>query len=366
MKKTLAALSLSFLLLSCQEELQEPKELILALPEQSHSYLGGDELGTLGRVLFYDRQLSVNNTISCGSCHRQALAFSDERQFSRGFNNRLTTRNSMPIQNLAGGGRINFLSDDPIGGSLFLPISATGLFWDGRGFDHTSSLLLPIVNHIEMGIDDLTMLSAKLSDVEYYPALFNAAFGDEEITPEKIGAALQAFTHSITSSETKFDRQLRLGGDVLSAEEVLGMQLFMEKYDCNSCHQVQDPQGYIFAGTFANIGLELEYEDEGLELITGESSDNGKFKIPSLRNVALTAPYMHDGRFETLEQVMDHYNTGVETNTNLDFRLKNEDGSVKRPNISKGEAQSIIAFLKTMTDYQMISDERFSNPFRTQ
>lgn len=366
MKNLIAISCLSLLIFSCQDEVGEAGKVVLDLPQESFSYPTGDELGTLGRVLFYDQQLSVNNTISCASCHRQGLAFSDERQFSRGFNNRLTTRNSMPIQNLAGGGGITFLADDStIGRDFFLPISASGLFWDGRGVDHTKSVLLPIVNHIEMGIDDLNDLSEKLSNVAYYPDLFFKAFGDERITPEKIGAALQAFTHSITSSETKFDKHM-INGNVLSGQEALGMQLFMEKYDCNSCHQVQDPQGYIFAGTFANIGLEMEYSDEGLELTTGQPFDNGKFKIPSLRNVSLTAPYMHDGRFETLEEVMEHYNTGVETNPNLDFRLMNTDGSVKRPNISASEVQAIIAFLNTMTDFEMISDERFSNPFRVQ
>ena len=363
MKTLWTILTISLLVISCKDETSFEGELVLDLPETSFNYIGGDELGTLGRVLFYDQQLSVNNTISCASCHKQALAFADERQFSRGFNNRLTTRNSMPIQNLSGG--INFFVEDVFFDEpVFIPSSASGLFWDGRGVDPANSLLLPVVNHIEMGIDDLNDLSDKLSQVDYYPELFFNAFGEEHITPEKIGAALQAFTHSISSANTKFDRHFSEGGDLLSGQELLGMQLFMEKYDCNSCHQVQDPQGYIFAGTFANIGLETQYQDGGLELTTGLPSDNGKFKIPSLRNVALTGPYMHDGRFQTLEEVMDHYNTGVETSPNLDTRLQNADGSVKRPEISDLEVQAIIAFLNTMTDFDMITDERLSNPFK--
>ena len=351
-------------LISCQDDVKKEGQVVLELPQQSYEYSAGNELGTLGRVLFYDQQLSVNNAISCASCHKQGLAFSDERPFSRGFNNRLTTRNSMPIQNLAGNAVV-FLEGRLSTSQSFIPISASGLFWDGRGQDHTLSLLFPIVNHIEMGIDDLNELSQKLSEVEYYPALFQTAFGSEEINPERIGLALHAFTHSIASNQTKFDRFMR-GNEELSNKEALGMALFMEKYDCNSCHQVQDPQGYIFAGTFANIGLDEVYTDEGLESTTEQPFDNGKFKIPSLRNVTLTSPYMHDGRFQTLEDVMDHYKTGVTTHPNLDFRLKNEDGSVKRPKISDSEVQAIIAFLETMTDYQMITDERFSNPFSVQ
>ena len=363
MKKFFAILTVSLFIFSCEDETRVEGELVLDLPETSFSYAGGDELGTLGRVLFYDQQLSVNNTISCASCHKQALAFSDERQFSRGFNNRLTSRNSMPIQNLSAG--VNFFSDDTFfEGTIIVPSTASGLFWDGRGVDPANSLLLPVVNHIEMGIDDLNKLSEKLSEVSYYPSLFHSAFGDERITPERLGIALQAFTHSITSNNTKFDRRFIEQGELLSGQELVGMQLFMDKYDCNSCHQIQDPQGYIFAGTFANIGLETTYEDGGLELTTGRTSDNGKFKIPSLRNVALTAPYMHDGRFETLEEVVEHYNTGVETSPNLDPRLKNPDGSAKRPEISEIEVQAIVAFLHTFTDFDMITDERFSNPFK--
>lgn len=364
MKKYLALLVVSILLFSCEDEMKEQGQVVLDLPTESYTYSAGDELGTLGRVLFYDKQLSVNNAISCASCHKQGLAFSDERQFSRGFNNRLTTRNSMPIQNLASSD-VFFLDEAISSFRSFLPTSVTGLFWDGRGEDHTLSLLLPIVNHIEMGVDDLNELSQKLSEVDYYPQLFQNAFGSKEITPERLGVALQAFTHSISSGNTKFDQHMQ-EGNVLSGMEALGMQLFMEKYDCNTCHQVQDPQGYIFAGTFSNIGLEPEYADEGLELTTNQTFDNGKFKIPSLRNVALTAPYMHDGRFETLEEVVDHYKTGVTDHPNLDPRLKNEDGSIKRPKISRSETQTIIAFLNTMTDYEMISDERFSNPFKVQ
>lgn len=356
--KNLFAISLLFLsLFACEKTSIEGKELALHLPNTPFNYQTGDEIATLGRVLFYDKQLSINNSISCASCHKQAIAFSDNKKFSRGFDNNLTLRNSMPIQNLASFTN-SFGNDISFG-------TSSGLFWDGRGVHHENGVLQPIINHIEMGIPDIPYLAEKLSQIEYYPELFQDAFFSDDISSDKIGIALRAFTHSITSTETKLDLARR-GREELSPQEVIGQELFMTKYDCNSCHQVEDPQGYIFAGTFANIGLEENYSDGGLEETTERSFDNGKFKIPSLRNVALTAPYMHDGRFETLEEVIDHYNTGVVKHPNLDFRLQNEDGTPKRPNITEGETQAIIAFLGTMTDYQMIEDPKFSNPFRIQ
>lgn len=357
MKNLLLVLTISAFLLACSDEPKENSVVVLDLPEESYSYDTGDEIATLGRVLFYDQHLSINNSISCASCHKQTLAFSDNKKLSRGFDNNLTLRNSMPIQNLAS----FFIGFD--GNSSFQ--SSAGLFWDGRGFDHGTAVLLPIINHIEMGIPDMAFLSEKLSKVEYYPDLFEDAFLDRQITGARIGFALQAFTHSITSNETKFDRSRR-GGEALSAKEIAGLDLFMNKYDCNTCHQIEDPQGYISAGTFANIGLESVYQDEGVESTSGNSFDNGKFKIPSLRNVTLTGPYMHDGRFETLEEVIDHYKSTVADHPNLDFRLKDENGHPKRPQISDNEVQAIIAFLGTMTDHKMLNDPKFSNPFKTQ
>lgn len=351
MKSLTTLLLLSFVLLSCDSDAPQIGEVSLDLPEVSYNYAMDNEAATLGRVLFYDQQLSVNNAISCASCHKQSIAFGDNVQFSRGFDNRLTERNSMPIQNLFSGS--NF------GGSF---VSPSGLFWDGRGVDHSRSLLLPIINHVEMGIPNIEYLEEKIASIDYYPELFERAFFDGGITGENISEALFAFTHSINSFDTKLDKAFR-GEEELSAKELFGQELFFTKYDCNSCHRVQDPQGYLFAGTFANIGLETTYQDPGLELFSENSFDNGKFKIPSLRNVALTGPYMHDGRFASLEEVIDHYNIGVTDHPNLDFRLKNEDGSPKRPEISDVEISAIVAFLGTLTDYDMIEDERFSNPF---
>jgi cytochrome c peroxidase len=238
------------------------------------------------------------------------------------------------------------------------------LFWDGRETNLRQMVMRPIVNHIEMGITDLQQLSEKLSVIPYYKHLFKKAYGTEAVTPDKISEALTAFIASITSNNTKFDKALR-GQLQLSALEAHGRNLFFEKYDCNACHQVQSSSGYIQAGTFSNIGLDKVYQDQGVAEVTKNDSDIGKFKIPSLRNVMFTAPYMHDGRFETLEEVLDHYSHGVEDHPNLDVRLKDQSGKPLVLNISQDEKRAIIAFLATLTDTDMLNHPKFANPFKT-
>ena len=313
----------------------------------------------LGRVLFYDQQLSVNNSISCGSCHKQVFAFADNVAFSNGFENRPTFRNSMAIQDLPGG-RGFFLSD------FFdseKPSRAGMLFWDGRESNLSELVLKPIANHREMGVREMNQLIEKLQSIDYYQTGFKNVFGSEDVSLERISLALTDFVTSIKSNNTKFDQVLK-GEAEFTASELHGRNLFIEKYDCNSCHQVQHTNGYISGGLFSNIGLDVVDEDIGLGSSTGLKTDNGKFRIPSLRNVALTAPYMHDGRFETLEEVIDHYSTGLNGNENLDIRLKNF--MTDQPlflNITESEKKSIVAFLNTLTDYTMISDPDLSNPF---
>jgi cytochrome c peroxidase len=369
-------------LYSCQPELPEAREVYLdksALDADYHVGVNND-LPALGRVLFYDKQMSLNNAISCASCHKQSLAFADNVKFSRGFENRLTARNSMPIQNLLGSG---FLSPDSsalnitIGdGNAGFFVSSQVLFWDGRESDLDSMVMHPVVNHVEMGIMSLQQLEDKIRTVPYYSDLFLKAYGSAEITATKIAHALSVFLQSIRSNNTKFDQSLQTFNKdgfqgpppvVLSGFELLGQQLFIEKYNCNSCHQVQDPHGYLQpqAGTFSNIGLDVVYADKGLGAITGLETDIGKFKIPSLRNVALTAPYMHDGRFETLSDVIDHYSHGLSNNPNLDPKLRGGDGNPMQLNISADEKRAIIAFLNTLTDHEMISDPKFSDPFKS-
>jgi cytochrome c peroxidase len=352
----LGFVGISFLV-SCQmDSLPEARETYLDLPEVPFDYpfSSNDALPTLGRVLFYDKQLSVNNSVACASCHKQAFAFSDNARFSRGFENRITTRNSMPIQNIG----------TPFFGFFGDPIFfSQALFWDGREHDLENLVLRPIVNHVEMGITDLDQLTEKLQQVPYYKALFTDAYGTDEINPYKIGVAVGGFMRNITSRNTKMDKAM-MGSSSLTPIEQRGLALFFEKYDCNSCHQVQDPNGYIAAGTFSNIGLDPVYVDNGLALVSKNANDNGNFKIPSLRNVALTAPYMHDGRFGTLSEVIDHYSTGIANHPSLDHRLRGGNGEPMRMNITNSEKEALIAFLNTMTDHTMITDPKFSSPFK--
>lgn len=367
---------------SCyNQELDATGEIYLDLPATRFEYNNFSDttnaISTLGRVLFYDRQMSINNTIACASCHKQSAAFSDDKQFSQGFEGRFTSRNSMPIQNLANFG---FLfeaaavssvaatnADFTPGPSSFLG-GGQHLFWDGRESVLSKLVLQPVGNHIEMGITDVDALAQKLSALPYYPALFNDAFQSTEISAEKISTALTAFVSSINTQNTRFDQhnQRPQGApSPLNALELEGMTLFTGKYDCNSCHQVMSPIGYLFAGTFANIGLDAVYSDNGLQNTTGNPADAGKFKIPSLRNVVFTAPYMHDGRFKTLDDVMGHYSEGMADHPNLDAKLRDNNGHAKTMNISQHERQALIAFLHTLSDESIMRDPKFSNPFKT-
>ncbi len=344
-------------------ELQQPQEITLQLPSQPYSYNlpVKDDLPTLGRVLFYDRQLSINNSISCSSCHKQELGFADNVPFSTGFAARLTSRNSMPIQNL--NTSIGPIDDTTPG---FEPQGF--LFWDGRERVLNNMVLKPLINHVEMGVNDLQSFTKKVTGIPYYGDLFTNAFGDVKVTKERVAEALSWFVKSIKSNQTKFDQHVKCGGlvPVLSPLEAEGWHLFLEKYNCNSCHHVQQPTGYsMFGGTFANIGLDKEYSDNGVQSVSKRAGDAGKFKIPSLRNVALTAPYMHDGRFATLGDVIDHYKTGIANHPNLDIRLRNSDNSPRRIPITDTEKQALITFLHTLTDPNMIGDPKLSSPFKT-
>lgn len=397
---TLAA-ALMILVLACEPFENRNQEVVLDLPEQPFSYgVAGvtDDVPTLGRVLFYDTRLSLNNSVSCASCHKQALAFSDNVALSRGFENRVTPRNSMAIQNIISDAFREFVqpsdstgnSDssvviDPIDASVIgympgVPVSPefvstpTSLFWDGRESNLKLMVTRPIMNHIEMGIHDMNVLAQKLNQLPEYKSLTTKAFGDNTVTEERISAGLSAFLLSIRSSQSKFDRAMMFRTNAttfdikpsnsltvntpmvnLTAQEELGRQLFFNKFNCNNCHD---------ANGFADIGLDATPKDDGLMETTFIPQHRGQFKIPSLRNVELTGPYMHDGRFKTLEEVLEHYSHGIKNSANLDHRLKEVDGRPLQMNMTAGEIKAIKAFLTTLTDYQMISDPRFSNPFR--
>lgn len=287
----------------------------------------------LGRRLFHDATLSRTGTVSCASCHPQATAFADPRRFSPGVEGRTGTRQSMPLFNLAW---------------------KTRFFWDGRAPSLRAQALIPIQDHLEMD-DSLESVAAKLQRTS--TTHFEKAFGTPHVTPERIGLAIENFLLTLTSQDSKFDRAMR-GEDRLSAEEQRGFDLFMMEReprmgsmgaDCFHCHG-----GPLFTDhQFRNNGLAITGSDLGRFRVTRSTLDRGTFATPSLRNIALTAPYMHDGRFQTLEEVLDHYSEGVQRTDTLDSNLaKHPDGGL---HLTVEEKHALIAFLKSLTDPQFES-----------
>lgn len=318
---------------------------------------------TLGRVLFYDNKLSRNEKVNCASCHHQELAFADNKAFSEGFNGELTLRNSLALGSVA-----NFKSsyEGGGGGSLAPPSQRQFFFWDERAHTIAEQSSMTIQDNIEMGMD-LNELAARLAQEEHYKVLFNKAYNTEAVQPPMITDALQEFINAIVSTQTRFDDGLAaVNGDVsrdfsnFTPQENQGKALFIQH--CASCHGANMS---ISQESLANNGLDAEYADQGVGKITGNPADIGKFKVPFLRNIALTAPYMHDGRFATLEEVVEHYNSGVQMHQNLDHRLRAPDGnSPRRLNLSSGEKAALVAFLETLTDAELVTASRFEDPFR--
>ncbi|MEQ8578106.1 MAG: cytochrome c peroxidase [Balneola sp.] len=302
---------------------------------------------TLGRVLFYDKILSSNNTISCSSCHLQESGFSDPDQFSIGFEGGLTGRNSMGISNA-------------------MYYENGHFFWDERAATLEEQVLMPIQDEVEMGLT-LTELVSKVKQQPYYPVLFEQVYGDDEVTPDRISKALAQFVRSIVSYQSKYDEGRAQVNNPdqnfpnYSDLENLGKDIFFGgRGDCAQCHTSD-----LFVGDEArNNGLDAILTDLGLGAVTGNANDNGKFKVGSLRNIELTAPYMHDGRFETLEEVIEHYNSGVQASATLDNRLEQRNSNTPlRLNLSDQEKAALVAFMKTLTDQELILDEKFSSPF---
>ncbi len=301
-----------------------------------------DAGATLGRVLFYDRQISRNNKVSCASCHQQEFAFANNTQFSKGLYNELTTRNSMAIINM----RFSFR-----------------FFWDLRSVTLENQVLEPIKNHVEMDMS-LEDVVDKVKLISYYPELFQDAFGTTEVTTQRISYALSQFLHSMVSYQSKYDQGVDNNFADYTQLEMDGKDLFFSgTVNCNHCHFTVN----FFGNQPAVNGLDAIYTDNGLGTLTGDPADDGKFKIPTLRNIEMTAPYMHDGRFATLEEVIEHYNSGIQAHPNLDDRLTVEGqigGTPKQYNMTTYQKQSLVAFLKTLTDHSFLTDVRFSDPFK--
>ena len=285
---------------------------------------------TLGRRLFNDTRLSRNNAQSCATCHEPSKAFTDGRARSVGVDGDRGRRNAMPLMNLA------WIKE---------------FFWDGRAKSLREQVLMPIQDAHEMN-EKLDAVVAKLAGDRDYPTQFNAAFGTTNITSARMALALEQFLLTLVSQESRFDRAARKL-DKLNPEEQRGLQLFVTEHDparglrgadCFHCHG-----GNLFSNhQFMNNGLAPRAGDTGRMEVTGAESDRAKFKVPTLRNVALTAPYMHDGRFATLEEVIDHYDGPLHRTRNLDPNLAKHPESGL--GLSAEDKAALIAFLKTLTD----------------
>lgn len=361
--KKLLSISLIVVLIvvavSCHKTAVAPQGTVyLDLPATTDQYFPNgsifyNERATLGRVLFYDGHLSVNNAIACASCHKQNYGFADNVPLSTGFDGRLTKRNSQGLHNLVASSNIFSLSN--------IIFQQQPFFWDGRENILENLVDRPITNHVEMGITDTSLLPAKLSGLPIYGSLFFNAYGDSNITSTRISECISIFMSAIVSNKSRFTLSRQLF-DTLNSLETEGENLFMNKYNCGNCHHVIT--NVYTEDDFKDIGLDKNYTDLGLGGLDHFPTNNGKFRVPSLDNVALTAPYMHDGRFQTLSDVIDHYSHGICNSPNLDPLLQTADNQPIQMNISDQEKAALIAFLNTFTDYTTILDPKFSNPFK--
>ncbi len=296
----------------------------------------------LGRLLFHETSLSKSNSLACASCHLADHGLADARRVSPGEQGRLGRRNAMPLFNLAW---------------------KSSFFWDGRAASLREQVLDPIQDHQELDEDPVRVVE-KLSTLPAYPERFANAFGSAGISVDRLAIALETFLLTLVSHDSKFDRARR-GETKLTDLEQRGFDLFMTEReprlgqfggDCFHCHG-----GALFTDhQFRNNGLALSSSDPGRGAITQAALDLGTFSTPSLRNIALTAPYMHDGRFTTLEEVLDHYSEGVQRTRTLDPNLaKHPDGGL---GLSPDDKVALIAFLKTLTDDQYARDAYLGEP----
>ncbi len=309
-----------------------------------------DAGATLGRVLFHDRRLSINDNISCAGCHQQSNGLTDPARFSAGFNTvDRTDAHSMRL------GNVRF--------------SAPAMFWDRRAATLENQSTQPIRNAVEMGFDDahggIDALITKMNGLRYYPELFRFVFGDSVITETRIQRAIAQYVRSAVSTDSRFDRAFAtayngaLGDRGVSVafpsftpEENRGKTVFLTPPNqggggCVACHVIP---------TFAMPG---GVRSNGLD-----AGENRVFKSPSLKNVGVTGPYMHDGRFATLDQVVEHYVSGVQLGPALDDRLRLPNAQPVRLALSLADKAALVAFMRTLTDGTLATDARFSSPFR--
>lgn len=294
----------------------------------------------LGKKLFFDPILSANGTQACADCHRPQNAFSDPRQFSEGIDGIAGFRNSMPLQNLAWNFNQKFN-------------------WDGSAATLEEQIFEPVTNPIEMN-NTWPQVEASLRNHDEYPQLFKEAFNGATVDSVLVTKAIAQFLRTLISANSKFDRHL-LGETILTPQELNGFNVFMdeERGDCFHCH------GNSFNplwtdNTFHNNGLDEFFSDLGLGNVTGDPRDNGKFKAPSLRNLAFTTPYMHDGRFETIDDVINHYSEGLVFSETIDPLMKAvAQGGVQ---LSEEDKADLKAFLLSLSEPGFTTNPDFQNP----
>lgn len=295
-----------------------------------------DAGATLGRVLFYDTRLSANDGVACASCHQRQFGFSDSAQFSSGFLGGRTDRHASGLANARFYQRGRF-------------------FWDERAATLEDQALQPIQNSVEMGLT-LEQLVLKLQVTGYYEALFAAAFGSPDVTSDRVARAIAQYVRAFVSGGSRFDAAFAGGAPnptlaLFTPQEAQGLNLFNGLGRCAPCHATN---AHV-SDDIHNTGLDVTVTDPG--------AGNGRFKAPSLRNVALRPRYMHDGRFTSLEQVVDFYNTGVQANPFLDGRLRAPGGAPLRLGLTLAQRDAIVAYLRMLTDTAMLADPRFADPF---
>lgn len=291
----------------------------------------------LGKKLFFDPILSANNTQACASCHLPENSFTDPNRFSVGIDGSVGTRNSMPLFNVAWNYNGKF-------------------FWDGRAGSLEDQIFGPVTNPIEMA-NTWPNAVASLQDDTEYPELFEAAFGTQTIDSVKVSRAIAQFIRTMISSNSKFDRHL-MGEATLTEAEQRGLNIFLDENrgDCFHCHG--NPVNPLWTDNiFHNNGLDEFFVDKGLFNATGDPRDEGLFKTPSLRNLAYTAPYMHDGRFATLDEVIDHYSEGLVYSETISPLMKNvAEGGVQ---LTDQEKADLKAFLLSLSDPSFINNPDF-------
>ena len=301
----------------------------------------------LGKMLFYEKMLSKDLSQACADCHKQVDGFSDSTRLSIGVEGLPGKRQAMPIFNLAW--------------------HSNAFFWDGRAPLLRDQALKPIQDPLEMN-ETLENVIAKLSASKTYTDQFIRAFGSDEITSEKMALAMEQFMLSVVSNNSKYDKFLR-GEVILTNSERRGKDLFFLEYnpffpeqsgaDCSHCHGGPNFEN----DRYMNNGLDTdaEFVDIGREEVTLNATDRAKFKVPSLRNIAVTAPYMHDGRFSTLEQVVDHYNEMIQESSTVDPAILNTQQTGLL--LTAEDKVDLINFLKTLTDETFLENQEYESPF---